>query len=133
MARAATDSPRPLGVLLHYFVLLCLVALFLALAVPRLTTEVQAALQLKEPLARLERFEDRLLNAIATRLHHLPAASRLVHPALTAGETAMKILVGILFTFAAAAYWLFERDRAIDRSRASCRAPPQVGFATPGS
>ena len=26
----------------------------------------------------------------------------------------MKVLVGILFTLAAAAYWLFERDRAVD-------------------
>ncbi len=111
---ASHRIPRPLGVLLHYFVLLGLVVLFLALVVPRLTTEVQAALQLKAHSHSSNGLEDRLLNAIAARLHHLPAASRLVHPAVTAGETAMKILVGILFTFAAAAYWLFERDRAID-------------------
>ena len=106
--------PRPLGVLLHYFALLCLVALFLALVVPRLTTEVQAALTLKAHSHSSNRLEDRLLNAIAGHLHHLPAASQLVHPALAAGETAMKVLVGILFTFAAAAYWLFERDRTMD-------------------
>jgi predicted PurR-regulated permease PerM len=105
--------PRPLGVLLHYFALLGLVALFLGLAVPRMTYEVQAALAMKHAHTS-NRLEDRVLNALAQRLHHLPAAAQLVHPALAAGETAMKVLVGILFTFAAAAYWLFERDRAVD-------------------
>ncbi len=110
---ARRHVPRPLGVLLHYFVLLGLVALFLAFAVPRMTYEVQAALKLKHAHTS-NRLEDRVLNALASRLHHLPAAGQLVHPALAAGETAMEVVVGILFTFAAAAYWLFERDRAID-------------------
>jgi predicted PurR-regulated permease PerM len=105
--------PRPLGVLLHYFALLGAVALFLGIAVPRMTYEVQAALRIKHPHTS-NRLEDRVLTALAGRLHHLPAAGQLVHPALSVGETAMKVLVGILFTFAAAAYWLFERDRAVD-------------------
>ena len=132
MARAASRPP-PLGVFLHYFVLLCLVALFLALVVPRLTTEVQAALELKANSHTSNGLEDRLLNAIAARLHHLPAASPLIHPALSAGETAMKMLVGILFTFAAAAYWLFERDQAIDTIASLVPRPGASSFAIPGS
>src|SRR5262249_43983987 len=56
----------------------------------------------------------KLLDAMQRRLADLPSGGKLVHPALTAGEEALKILVGITFTFAAAAYWIFERDRAVD-------------------
>lgn len=111
---AARRIPRPLGVLLHYLVALGLVALFLSFAVPRLTTEVQAALQMQPSAHTSGGVKDRLLNAVAQRLHHLPGAGRLIHPALSIGEEAMKVLVGILFTLAAAAYWLFERDHAVD-------------------
>jgi predicted PurR-regulated permease PerM len=111
---AARRVPRALGVLLHYFVLLGLVALFLALAVPRLTNEVEAALKLAPHTHPNGGIKEKLLNEIARRLHHLPAAGRLVHPALSIGAEAMKVLVGILFTLAAAAYWLFERQLAID-------------------
>ena len=55
-----------------------------------------------------------MLNGLQVRLHHLPAADKLIHPALSAGTEAMKVLIAILFTLAAAAYWLFERDRAVD-------------------
>ena len=37
-----------------------------------------------------------------------------MHPALSVGEQALKVLVGILFTFAVAAYWIFERERTVD-------------------
>ena len=36
----------------------------------------------------------------------------MVHPALQFGKTAFEVLVGIFFTFATAAYWIYERDRA---------------------
>ncbi|HEY4346992.1 MAG TPA: AI-2E family transporter [Gaiellaceae bacterium] len=111
---AAHRVPRALGVLLHYLVLLALVALFLGFAVPRLTTEVQTALQINPHAHTTGGFKDKLLNAVARRLQHLPAAGKLVHPALSVGQEAMKVLVGILFTFAAAAYWIFEREEAID-------------------
>ena len=55
-----------------------------------------------------------MLTALEGRLGHLPKAGKLVHPALSIGEQAVAMLVGIFFTFAAAAYWLFERDQAID-------------------
>src|SRR6185437_8123093 len=46
-------------------------------------------------------------------LENLPAASKFVHPALSAGKKAFEIFVAVFFTLAAAAYWIYERDRAI--------------------
>ena len=56
----------------------------------------------------------KVLDELARRLHHLPPADKLVQPALSVGEQAVKVLVGILFTFAVAAYWIFERERTVD-------------------
>ncbi len=105
--------PRVVGILAHYVAFLGLVALFLSFVVPRLTTEVQTALAAK-PDTHSGGIKGKILNEVERRLHHLPAAGSLVHPALSIGEEALKVLVAILFTFAAAAYWLFERDRAVD-------------------
>src|SRR5581483_4918542 len=58
--------------------------------------------------------KSKVLDILARRLHHLPSANELVRPALSIGEEAVKVLVGILFTFAVAAYWIFERDRTVD-------------------
>jgi predicted PurR-regulated permease PerM len=107
--------PRALGVLLHYFILLGLVALFLAFVVPQLVHEVQAALgSSPSPTPKHEGVKQQLLDAIQRRLRHLPSVGKLVHPALSAGEEAIKVLVGVFFTLATAAYWVFERDRFID-------------------
>jgi predicted PurR-regulated permease PerM len=35
------------------------------------------------------------------------------HASVTVTKTAFEVLVGIFFTFAVAAYWIFERDRAV--------------------
>jgi predicted PurR-regulated permease PerM len=108
--------PRVVGVLLHYLLLLGLVALFLSFVVPHLVTEVQAALDSANSGKSHagEGFKGKVLDAIGRRLNHLPSASKLIHPALTYGETAVTALVYILFTFATAAYWLFERDATVD-------------------
>jgi predicted PurR-regulated permease PerM len=107
--------PRALGVLLHYFVLLGLVALLLAFVVPQLVHEVQGALgTAPSPHPRNEGVKQQILDALQRRLRHLPSVGKLVHPALSAGEEALKVLVGIFFTLATAAYWVFERDRFID-------------------
>ena len=107
--------PRSVGVLLHYLVVLALVATFLSFVVPHLVTQVQQALDtVNTHGSHGAGFKGKLLDAIQRRLNHLPSASRLVHPALTIGETALKVLVGVLFTFATAAYWIFERDRTVD-------------------
>jgi len=108
--------PRVVSVLLHYLVLLGLVALFLSFVVPHLVTEIQAALNSATSSKGHagEGFKGKLLDAIGRRLNHLPSAGKLIHPALSYGEQAVKVLVGILFTFAAAAYWIFERDATVD-------------------
>src|SRR5262249_31009199 len=107
----------PVGVLLHYVAVLGVLALFLSFAVPDLMSQVTAALEAAKThhvQGGEQGFRDKLLTALQARLGHLPSAGKLIHPAVSIGETAVAILVGIFFTFAAAAYWLFERDRAID-------------------
>ena len=113
---AAWRIPRPLGVLLHYAAILGLVALFLAYVVPTMTDQVQAAIQAAQThhQGAGSGVKSKVLDILARRLHHLPSANELVRPALSIGEEAVKVLVGILFTFAVAAYWIFERDRTVD-------------------
>jgi predicted PurR-regulated permease PerM len=106
--------PRAVGVLLHYAVLLGLVAAFLSFVVPHLVTQVQEALNTANSGHHGGGFKGKILDAIQKRLNNLPSGSKLIHPALTVGETAIEVLVGILFTFASAAYWIFERDRTVD-------------------
>ena len=55
-----------------------------------------------------------ILTAIDRRLHELPHAGSIVHPALEFTLKAFEVLVGIFFVFATAAYWIFERDRMVD-------------------
>ena len=111
---AARRVPRPLGVLIHYLALLGVIALLLWLVVPRLLTEVTTALAVKPHAHPGSGIKEKILLALQRHLHHLPAAGKLLHPALSLGEEALKVVAAIMFTFAGAAYWLFERDRAID-------------------
>ena len=106
--------PRVVGVLLHYAVALALLAGFLSFVVPHLITEVQAAISAANSGNHGGGFRGRALDMLQQRLNNLPSANRIVHPALAVGETALKVLIGILFTFASAAYWVFERDAAVD-------------------
>jgi len=107
--------PRALGVLIHYLALLGLIALFLAFVVPQLVHEIQAALTTSgSSPPKHTGVKQQILDGLQRRLGHLPSVGKLVHPALNAGEEALKVLVGVFFTFATAAYWVFERDRFID-------------------
>ncbi len=113
---ASWGIPRPVGVLIHYAALLGAVALFLSFVVPTLADQVQAALhsaQVHRP-GTGQGIKAKVLDILARRLDNLPPADRFVQPALSIGEQALKVLVGILFTFAVAAYWIFERERAVD-------------------
>jgi len=113
---ASWRIPRPIGVLVHYAAVLALIALFLSFVVPTLTSQVEAALhaaQTHHP-GTGGGVKARILDVLSRRLKHLPPADKLVQPALSVGEQAIKVLVGILFTFAVAAYWIFERDRTVD-------------------
>jgi len=112
--------PRPAGLLLHYLVLFALVGLFLWLVVPRAIDQVQGALQ-ADTKAQIHReathskgIRHEVLTAVDKRLRNLPRASELVHPAVEAGKKAFEAVLGIFFTFAVAAYWIFERGKTVD-------------------
>ena len=120
-ALAARRVPRSAGVLLHYLALLGVVALLLWLVVPQAIGQVEQALggagaktQLQQAAAHTSGLEHQFLLGLDRRLHHLPTGAALIHPAVTITKTALEVLAGILFTFAVAAYWIFERARAED-------------------
>jgi predicted PurR-regulated permease PerM len=113
---AQLGIPRSVGILIHYAALLGIVALFLSFVVPTLTDQVQSALHAAQTAhaSSSDGLKAKVLNVLARRLHHLPSADRLVQPALSIGAEALRVLIGILFTFAVAAYWIFERERTVD-------------------
>jgi predicted PurR-regulated permease PerM len=110
--------PRGVGVLLHYLALLGLVALFLWLVVPPALTQVQDAIGSRTALhheaTHSTGIKHEVLTAIERRLRNLPSGAKLIHPAVTVTKTAFEVLIGIFFMFAVGAYWIFERDRAVD-------------------
>jgi predicted PurR-regulated permease PerM len=121
--------PRPVGLLAHYLVLGLFVGLFLWLVVPRAIDQVQSALQ-ADTKAQIHReathstgIRHELLTAIDKRLRNLPKAGDLVHPAVEATKRAFEIVLGIFFTLAVAAYWIFERQRAVDFVASLCPRP----------
>jgi predicted PurR-regulated permease PerM len=108
--------PRGLGVLLHFIAFAGAAALFLWLIVPPAIDQVQQAIgssSIHQEAAHSTGIKHEILSSIDKRLRRLPSGSALVHPALTVTKTAFEVLVGIFFMFAVAAYWVFERDRAI--------------------
>jgi len=115
-AMARRRIPRPIGVAIHYAAILSVIAFFLAFAVPHMIDQVNHAIGTVESgkIQQGHSVQDKLLAGLERRLRDLPKASHLIHPALDAGKKALAVLVGVFFTFASAAYWLFERDRAID-------------------
>jgi predicted PurR-regulated permease PerM len=109
--------PRGVGVGVHYLLLAGLVALFLWLVVPRAVTQVQHALdrdRIRHAARTSTGIKHDILKGLDTRLRRLPSGSKLVRPAAEVTKRAFEVLIGIFFTFAIAAYWIFERDRAID-------------------
>jgi predicted PurR-regulated permease PerM len=112
--------PRSVGLLLHYLALAGLVALFLWIVVPRAVDQVQNALggstkaQIHREAATSKGIKHELLTAIDKRLRELPRAGALFHPAVEVTIKAFEILLGIFFVLATAAYWIFERGRAVD-------------------
>lgn len=113
--------PRAVGIILHYLGLLLVVGLLLWLAVPRALDQVNAALggvptsakDLEPAIRQSGGIKHDLLVALQRRLRSVPSGASLLHPAIVAGKTAIEIGVGIFFLLASAAYWIYERDRAI--------------------
>lgn len=112
--------PRAAGVGLHYLAFFGVIAAAIAFAAPRALEQVDHALSPKgkAEIAQAAKtstgVKHQVLTALQKRLRHLPTRSQLVKPAAQAGPKAFEVLIGIFFTFAAAAYWIFERDRAVD-------------------
>jgi predicted PurR-regulated permease PerM len=114
------NVPLALGLLVHYLALAGVVALFLWIVVPRAVDQVQNALggstkaQIHREATTSKGIKHELLTAIDKRLRELPKAGELFHPAVEVTIKAFEILLGIFFVLATAAYWIFERGRAVD-------------------
>ncbi|HEY7197727.1 MAG TPA: AI-2E family transporter [Gaiellaceae bacterium] len=112
----ARRIPRGMGIAIHYVGLAVVVGLLLWAVVPRAKTEVQTAVdalgQVKTEAQQSEGIRRRVLLGLERRIEELPSGSSLVDPAVTVTVTVFEVLVGIFFTLACAAYWIFEREQA---------------------
>jgi predicted PurR-regulated permease PerM len=112
--------PRGIGVAVHYIGLLLVIGFLLWLIVPRALDQVEAAIgtfptsaaDVAQAAKHSHGIKHEILIGIQHRLERLPQGTGLIHPAVTYGRQALEILVGIFFTFAVAAYWIFEKERA---------------------
>jgi predicted PurR-regulated permease PerM len=117
---ARAGIPRGLGLLIHYVALIGLIALALWIVVPRAVDQVQNALggttqaQIHEEATQSKGIKHEILTAIDKRLREVPKASDLLHPAVEVTLKVFEVLLGIFFVLATAAYWIFERGRAVD-------------------
>jgi predicted PurR-regulated permease PerM len=118
----ARGIPRSVGLGVHYLAFAGLIALFLWFVVPRAIDQVGSALggsvptsssELDRAAKRSTGIKHEILVSVEKRLKRLPSAGAVTHASVTVTKTAFEVLVGIFFTFAVAAYWIFERDRAV--------------------
>jgi predicted PurR-regulated permease PerM len=112
--------PRGIGLGIHYVVIAGVLALALWIVVPRAIDQVQNALggttqaQIHQEATHSKGLKHELLTAVDRRLREVPKASDLLHPAVEVTLKVFEVLLGIFFVMAAAGYWIFERERAID-------------------
>jgi predicted PurR-regulated permease PerM len=134
-ALARRGIPRPVGVLLHYVAVLGVLALFLSFAVPDLLSQVTAALEAAKThqVQGQEGFRDKLLTALQARLGHLPSAGKLIHPAVSIGEQAVRSSSGSSSPSRRRRTGSSSASARSTSSRASCRARGASSCATPGS
>jgi predicted PurR-regulated permease PerM len=112
--------PRGAGLAIHYLALAGVLALLLWLIVPRAVNQVGDALgtvptsptALDRATKHSTGIKHRILSSVQKRLKKLPSASSLVHASVGVTKAAFEVVIAIFFTFAVAAYWIFERDRA---------------------
>ncbi|HEX9598976.1 MAG TPA: AI-2E family transporter [Gaiellaceae bacterium] len=118
LARAGV--PRGLGLLIHYVVLIGVIGLALWIVVPRAVDQVQSALggttkaQIHQEAKQSKGIKHDVLTAIDKRLREVPKTGQLLHPAVEVTLKVFEVLLGIFFVLATAAYWIFERARAVD-------------------
>jgi predicted PurR-regulated permease PerM len=112
--------PRAVGLALHYLALIGVIALALSYAVPAALHQVDHALspsgkaEIAQAASTSTGFKHEVLVALQKRLKNLPSGGELVKPLTHVGVTAFEVIIGIFFTLAAAAYWIFERNKTID-------------------
>jgi predicted PurR-regulated permease PerM len=112
--------PRALGVAIHYLGFVCAIGFLLWLIVPRALDQTETAIgtlptskaDVAEAASQSHGIKHEILVGIQHRLERLPNGTDLIHPAVTYGRTALEVLVGILFTFTIASYWIFDKGRA---------------------
>src|ERR671914_237622 len=102
--------PWAAGILLHYAALFGLLGLVLWAVVPRAVNQVQDAIGDSEDETGIK---GELLGWLDRRLERLPQPEEFVDPAIEVTLLGVEIALGLLFVFAAAAYWIFERDDAV--------------------
>jgi predicted PurR-regulated permease PerM len=112
--------PRGLGLAIHYLAIAGLLTVALWFVVPRAVDQVQNALggstqaQIHQEAAKSKGIKHEVLTAIDKRLREVPKASQLLHPAVEVTLKVFEVVLGLFFVLASAAYWIFERDRAVD-------------------
>jgi predicted PurR-regulated permease PerM len=113
---ARKGIPRPVGILLHYALLVGAFVALLWIVVPRAIDQVDNAMggSLNQEAQESTGIKHEILTGLQRRLEDVPSGSELVDPAVSVTLTAFEIALGIFFTLASAAYWIFERDRAED-------------------
>src|SRR5918999_4239164 len=113
--------PRGVGILVHYAALAGLVTLLLWAVVPRAIDQVQRAVgdvptsraELETATEESSGVKREILQRVQDNLEELPSGSELIDPAVEFTSIALEVAIGILFVLASAAYWIFERDRAV--------------------
>jgi len=114
--------PRGVGIGIHYTALAGVVALVIWLLVPRAIDQVQSAIgtlptshtELKTAASKSTGLKHDILVGLDKRLRRVPSAGDLIRPAAELTVRAFEVLIGIFFVLATAAYWIFERERAMD-------------------
>ncbi|MBA2331705.1 MAG: AI-2E family transporter [Actinobacteria bacterium] len=114
--------PRGVGVAIHYIGFFAVLTALLWVVVPRATEQVSNALgdlpntpeELEAEANQSTGMRREILEGIQQRLEDVPSANELVDPALEIGFIGFEILIGLFFVFASAAYWIFEREKAMD-------------------
>ena len=108
--------PRGVGIAAHYVAIAGLLGLLLWLAVPRATDQVQEAVggdSLRDEARRETGWRHDALVELDRWLRDLPSTTNVFDRALDATRLGFEILIGVFFVFASAAYWIFERNRAM--------------------
>jgi predicted PurR-regulated permease PerM len=109
--------PRGVGIAVHYLGLVAAIGLLLYFVIPSAVDQIQEAIptsstELEQEASKSSGIKERILRGVQNRLDELPSGRELVDPAVSVTVTAFEVLVGIVFTLACAAYWIFERERA---------------------